>query len=115
MIRMHRLRGFAALSLIGLLFLTPINEAAATGNVAMALDGMIVNNSGGGQAGWGGFGRFTYGVTVGPSPTLGRYGAFTLSEPGAGGGGVGVNFALGSPAIDSPRDSLAGPITPVTA
>lgn len=108
----------AALALAGFVFLTTTrsNEAAATGNVAMALDGMIVNNSGGGQAGWGGFGRFSYGpVTIGPSPTLGRYGAFTLSEPGTGGGGVGVNFALGSPAIDSPRDSFSGPITPVTA
>jgi hypothetical protein len=82
----------------------------------MALDGMIVNNTGGGQTGWGGFGRFNYGpVTIGPSPTLGRYGAFTLAEPGTGGGGVGVNFALGSPAIDSPRDAFSGPISPVTA
>ena len=33
----------------------------ADGNVVLALDGMIVNNTGGGQPGWGGFGRFNYG------------------------------------------------------
>jgi hypothetical protein len=82
----------------------------------MALDALIVNNAGPGQPGWGGFGRFTYGgMTVGPSTTLGRYGAFTVSEPGASGSGVGINFALGSPAIDSPRDLFAGAISPVTA
>ena len=91
-------------------------QARATGNVALALDALHVNNGGGGQPGWGGFGRFTYGpITVGPSSTLGRYGAFTIAEPGTGGSGVGFNFALGSPAIDSPRDSFGGPITPVTA
>jgi hypothetical protein len=91
-------------------------QAHATGNVAMALDGMIVNNSGGGQSGWGGFGRFSYGGnTIGTSATLGRYGAFTISEPGAGGSGVGVNFAMGSPAIDSPTDLFSGPLSPVTA
>src|SRR5687768_17729479 len=76
-------------------------KAQATGNVALALDAMIVNNSGGGQPGWGGFGRFNYGGnTIGESTTLGRYGAFTISEPGAAGSGVGVNFALGWAAID---------------
>jgi hypothetical protein len=92
-------------------------QALATGNVPMALDGMIVNNTGGGQSGWGGFGRFTYGgMTVGDSATLGRYGAFTVSEPGAGGSGVGINFAIsGSPTIDSPTDLFAGPLNPVTA
>ena len=77
----------------------------AQGNVIMGLDALIVNNSGGGQPGWGGFGRFNYSNTVGVATDLGRYGAFTVSEPGASGSGVGVNFALGSPAIDSPRDS----------
>jgi hypothetical protein len=93
-----------------------VRQAQATGNVALALDAMIVNNQGGGQPGWGGFGRFSYGGnTIGPSSTLGRYGAFTISEPGAAGSGVGVNFAFGSPSIDSPRDSFGGPITPVTS
>jgi hypothetical protein len=92
------------------------NHARATGNVALALDAMIVNNQGPGQPGWGGFGRFNYGGnTIGASTTLGRYGAFTISEPGASGSGVGVNFSFGSPAIDSPRDPFLGPITPVTS
>lgn len=92
-------------------------QVLATGNVPMALDAMIVNNTGGGQSGWGGFGRFTYGgMTVGASSTLGRYGAFTVAEPGAGGSGVGVNFAIsGNPTIDSPTDLFSGPLSPVTA
>jgi hypothetical protein len=82
----------------------------------MALDGLIVNNGGGGQSGWSGFGRFTYGsITVGPSATLGRYGAFTVAEPGTGGSGVGINFAIGAPGMDTPRDSFLGTISPVTA
>jgi len=90
--------------------------AHATGNVPIALDAMILNNVGGGQSGWGGFGAFSYGGAVaGPSATLGRYGAFTLSEPGASGSGVGVNFAMGAPSVDSPTDPFAGKITPVTA
>ncbi|RIK75972.1 MAG: hypothetical protein DCC67_14535 [Planctomycetota bacterium] len=110
-------RRWIALATFGLAQLLVGSEAAhATGDVALALDGMIVNNTGGGQPGWIGFGRFVYGsMTVGPSATLGRYGAFTVSEPGTGGSGVGVNFAMGSPAIDSPRDSFSGPITPVTS
>ena len=89
----------------------------AQGNVVMGLDGLIVNDaSGNGQPNWGGFGRFTYGaITVGPSATLGRYGAFTVAEPGSDGSGVGVNFTLGAPAIDSPRDPFLGTISPVTA
>lgn len=110
----HRISALAVA--IAFLAVTGIGKAYATGNVAMALDGLIVNNSGGGQAGWGGFGRFNYGaITLGESATLGRYGAFTVAEPGSGGSGVGINFALGSPALDSPRDSFAGPITPVTS
>jgi hypothetical protein len=93
----------------------------AQGNAAMVLDGMIVNNSGGGQAGWGGYGRFQYSqpnntVTIGTptTPGLGRYDAFTISEPGIDGSGVGVNFTVGD--IDSPIDStLPNGIAPVTA
>jgi hypothetical protein len=90
----------------------------AAGNVVLALDGMIVNNQGGGQPGWGGFGRFSYGGnTIGPPTTAGLdvYDAFTLSHTDDSGSGVGVNFTLGSPAIDSPRDPFLGPISPVTA
>jgi hypothetical protein len=81
----------------------------------MALDGMIVNNTGGGQPGWGGYGRFTYSSTVGPpvTPTLGQYDAFTLAEPGAGGSGVGVNFGIGN--INSPVDAFLGVVSPVTS
>jgi hypothetical protein len=90
----------------------------ADGNVVLALDGMIVNNSGGGQAGWGGFGRFSYGgntVGVPTTPGLGRYDAFTLSHSANSGSGVGVNFTMGAPAIDSPRDPFLGTVSPVTA
>jgi hypothetical protein len=88
-------------------------DALASGNVVMALDGMIVNNTGGGQPAWGGYGRFSYGgITVGESATLGRYDSFTIAEPGADGSGVGVNFAIGN--INSPVDALSGPIDPVT-
>ncbi len=91
-------------------------NASAQGNVVLALDGMIVNNTGGGQPGWGGFGRFNYGpITLGESAALGRYGAFTVSEPGTGGSGVGVNFTFGEPVIDSPRDAFSGAIDPVTS
>jgi hypothetical protein len=92
--------------------------AHAEGNVVLALDGMIVNNQGGGQAGWGGFGRFSYGGnTIGPPTTasLGPYDAFLLSHTADSGSGVGVNFTLGAPAIDSPRDPFLGPISPVTS
>jgi hypothetical protein len=110
------LRIIAIALALSIVSIVGVRRAAATGNVALALDALQVNNSGGGQPGWGGFGRFTYGpITVGPSATLGRYGAFTVAEPGTGGSGVGINFALGSPAIDSPRDSFSGPISPVTA
>src|SRR5688572_21918087 len=82
-------------------------KACAQGNVVMALDGMIVNNT---------FGRFSYGgMIVGESPTLGRYGAFTISEPGNEGSGVGINFTPGFPIITSPRDGFSGPINPVTS
>jgi hypothetical protein len=92
--------------------------AEASGNVVLALDGMIVNNQGGGQPGWGGFGRFSYGgntIGVPTTPGLGPYDAFTLSHIDNSGSGVGVNFTLGTPAIDSPRDPFLGPISPVTA
>jgi hypothetical protein len=111
----NRSFAWAALAM-GCVVVSLTGKARATGNVAMALDALIVNNTGDGQTGWGGFGRFTYGaITVGPSESLGRYGAFTVAEPGSDGSGVGVNFALGSPAIDSPRDSFTGPITTVTS
>ncbi len=91
--------------------------AHAQGNVVMGLDALIINDaSGNGQPNWGGFGSFSYGaITVGPSATLGRYGAFTIAEPGSGGSGLGVNYTLGAPAIDSPRDPFLGTISPVTA
>src|SRR3954469_5251425 len=101
-------------SVIGSLVLFAARHAEAQGNVVMGLDAMIVNNTGGGQPSWGGFGAFNYSNTVGPSATLGRYGAFTISGT-SGGSGVGVNFALGSPAIDTPRDSAGFDISPVTA
>jgi hypothetical protein len=90
-------------------------DAYASGNVVMALDGMIVNNTGGGQPGWGGYGRFTYDSTVGPpvTPTLGQYDAFTFAEPGNAGSGVGVNFGIGN--INSPVDAAAGVISPVAS
>jgi hypothetical protein len=107
-----------AVGILGLMGSTA--SAQAAGNVVLALDGMIVNNSGGGQGGWGGFGRFNYGDTfsVGTSSTLGRYDSFTISETGgatSAGGGVGVNFAIGAPAADSPRDFATGPVNPVTS
>jgi hypothetical protein len=97
-----------------LLVVGAATNAHASGNVVMALDGMIVNNIGGGQPGWGGYGRFTYGSTVGPAvtPTLGQYDAFTFSEPGSGGSGVGVNFGIGN--INSPVDAGV-PVSPVTS
>jgi hypothetical protein len=91
-----------------------VDAVLASGNVVMSLDGMIVNNTGAGQPSWGGYGRFTYGsITVGTSSTLGRYDSFTVSEPGTGGSGVGVNFAVGN--INSPVDAALGPVTPVTS
>src|SRR5688572_17214972 len=99
--------GFAVLAIM--FSLSP--KIYAQGNVVLALDGMIVNNNGDGQPSWGGFGRFTYDMTVGESATLGRYGAFTINEPGIAGSGVGINFTVGN--INSPVDQL--PITPVTA
>jgi hypothetical protein len=82
-------------------------KICAQGNVVLALDGLIVNNT---------FGRFSYGgMTVGESSTLGRYGAFTISEPGTAGSGVGINFTPGFPNITSPRDGFSGPISPVTS
>ncbi len=104
----------AALGVLGIF--ASASAAHAAGNVVMALDGMIVNNSGGGQPSWGGFGRFTYGpITVGTPTTagLGRYEAFTVAEPGTDGSGVGVNFAVGN--INSPVDAFLGVIDPVTA
>jgi hypothetical protein len=94
--------------------------AHAQGNVVMALDGMIVNNSGGGQPSWSGFGRFSYGSTFAVStpttPGLGRYDAFRITETGgvgtSGGGGVGINYTIGN--INSPVDSFLGIVQPVT-
>jgi hypothetical protein len=98
------------------LFSTGSREAHAQGNVVMALDGMIVNNSGGGQSGWSGFGRFSYGgtFTVGNPVTagLGRYDAFRITESGGGGGGVGVNYTIGN--INTPTDPFLGIVQPVT-
>ena len=49
------------------------------GNVLMGLDGNFVNNTGAQ------FGTFNFSNTVGPAADVGRYGAFTMAEPGAGG------------------------------
>lgn len=124
MIRLSRyLARLVVLNSVGVLALlsTGSREAHAQGNVVMALDGMIVNNSGGGQPSWGGFGRFSYAatgttVTIGTPTTagLGRYDAFTIAEPGIGGSGVGVNYTIGD--IDSPTDSsIPNGISPVTS
>jgi hypothetical protein len=89
--------------------------AHAQGNVVLALDGMIVNNTGGGQPNWGGFGRFSYGGnTIGVSTRLGigRYDAFTLSHTADSGSGVGVNYTIGN--INSPADPFLGIVSPVT-
>jgi hypothetical protein len=111
----RRFATFAQIFACGLAFAAAVfyssPKSYAQGNVVLALDGMIVNNTGGGQPAWGGFGRFTYDMTVGESATLGRYGAFTISEPGVAGSGVGVNFTIGD--INSPVDQL--PISPVTS
>ena len=106
----------ASCILVATLF-SPLPAVYAAGNVVLALDGMIVNNTGGGQPGWGGFGRFNYSNTVGlpVTPGLGQYDAFTISEPGTSGSGVGINFTMGTPSIDSPRDPFLGVISPVTA
>jgi hypothetical protein len=91
-----------------------VDAVQASGNVVMSLDGMIVNNTGAGQPSWGGYGTFSYGsITVGTSSTLGRYDSFTIAEPGTGGSGLGVNFAIGN--INSPVDAFLGAVTPVTA
>jgi hypothetical protein len=109
----------ARLALGALAVMASAATTHAAGNVVMALDGMLVNNSGGGQPSWGGFGRFQYGDTfsVGTSPTLGRYDSFTISETGgvgtSAGGGVGLNYAIGN--VNTPVDSVAGPVRPVTA
>jgi hypothetical protein len=118
---------------VGLLDATE-NVATAQGNVVLALDGFIVINSDGsdnnpgqvdGQQGWGGFGRFDYAgggnpttITVGTptTPGLGRYDAFTISEPGVDGSGVGINFMGGN--INSPVSFVGAqiePVNPVTA
>jgi hypothetical protein len=89
----------------------------AQGDVVMALDGNIVNNTGGGQPSWGGYGRFSYGngFTVGDPTTagLGRYDAFRITETGVGGGGVGVNYTIGN--LNTPVDPFLGILSPVNA
>jgi hypothetical protein len=100
------------------LFFSPLPDAHGAGNTVLALDGMIVNNTGGGQPGWGGFGRFSYGGNMIGTPTtpgLGPYDGFTLSHSDDSGSGVGINYTLGTPALDSPRDQFLGVLGPVTA
>ena len=58
------------------------------GNVLMGLDGNFVNNIGAN------YGTFNFSNTVGPAPDVGKYGAFTIAEPGAGGSGVGLNYTM---------------------
>jgi hypothetical protein len=103
---------------LGMLLFSTVPNAHGAGNTVLALDGMIVNNTGGGQPGWGGFGRFSYGGNMIGTPTtpgLGPYDAFTLSHTDDSGSGVGVNLMLGTPAMDSPRDPFLGVISPVTS
>ena len=83
------------------------------GNVLMGLDGNFVNNTGAQ------FGTFNFSNTVGPAADVGRYGAFTIAEPGAGGSGIGLNYTTlyegGTSAINTPHDSGGFDISPVTA
>jgi hypothetical protein len=89
--------------------------AAAQGNVLMGLDGNFVNNIGAN------YGTFNYGNTVGQAPAAdgGKYGAFTIAEPGSDGSGVGLNYTMlyenGTSAINTPQDPFLGAVTPVTA
>jgi hypothetical protein len=89
--------------------------AAAQGNVLMGLDGNFVNNIGAN------YGTFNYGNTVGQAPAAdgGKYGAFTLAEPGSDGSGVGLNYTMlyenSTSAINTPQDPFLGAVTPVTA
>jgi hypothetical protein len=104
-----------SLVLVGVALACGARAVHAQGDVIMFLDGMNVNNSGGGQPSWGGFGRFSYGSTFAVStpvtPGLGRYDAFRITESGGGGGGVGVNFTIGN--LNSPQDPFVGIIQPV--
>ena len=82
------------------------------GNVLMGLDGNFVNNIGAN------YGTFNYSNTVGPAADVGRYGAFTIAEPGSGGSGIGLNYTMlydgSTSAINTPVDS-GQQVSPVTA
>lgn len=92
----------------------------AQGNVVMGFDALMAINSNdaggtvmGSNSGFAGFGRFSYGgMTVAPSATLGRYGAFEIRKQGADGSGIGFNFSLVGQA-DNPVD--AGNVIPNVA
>jgi MYXO-CTERM domain-containing protein len=100
--------------IVGVLFVIAAHArvACAQGNVLMGLDGNFVNNIGAN------YGTFNFSNTVGAAPDVGKYGAFTLTEPGAGGSGVGLNYTMlyenGVSAINTPVDS-GQQISPVTA
>ena len=82
----------------------------------MALDGMIVNNSGGGQPSWGGYGRFTMGgipwhFRQRPGLAVTTLSRFRRRRIGLVGSGV--NYTIGN--INSPVDLDSAGLSPVTA
>ena len=108
MTSLRRTAGILAVVGIGLGSLSVARLAHAQGNVVMGFDALMTINSSdaggtvmGSNGGFAGFGRFSYGgMTVAPSATLGRYGAFEITKAGAGGSGMGFNFSLaGQPTI----------------
>jgi hypothetical protein len=72
----------------------------AEGNIVMAFDALMVNNSAnspfgatGSNVNFGGYGMFTYdGMVISGHAPLGRFGAWELRKDGAGGSGMGFNF-----------------------
>lgn len=112
--------GIVAIAFLGCVVLAGVQAAHAQGNVVMGFDALMAINSSdaggtvmGSNSGFAGFGRFSYGgMTVAPSATLGRYGAFEIRKEGAGGSGMGFNFSLVGQA-DNPVD--AGNVIPNVA
>lgn len=111
------------LALVGIGVCLMARSVHGQGNVVMGIDALMTINSSdpggtvmGSNAGFAGFGRFSYGdngaMVVTPSTTLGRYGAFEIRKEGPGGSGMGFNFSLLGQA-DNPVD--AGNVIPNVA
>ncbi len=82
-----------------LLALCAARSAQAQGNIPMAFDALMVNNSGdspygvtGSNVDFGGYGMFLYDGMVVETSDLGRFQSFVIRKEGTGGSGMGFNF-----------------------